>query len=235
MKNLFILFISLVLFLVFYYFDSLIETNYIWLVLFAVILPLVALNLGKRNDEKYEKNLKDNEIYLDSLFGKSSYPTLPSTRYLFFFPFKNVRYYRIAKQKNILIFLNQRPNLLENLPIKSTVFAFQCKNKLPDFTIKPKEGLEISPDIKFEDYKVLNFRYQIQSTNKNMVAEVKKNLAKKELLDFLEDTKNPRITIECSKNILFIYEKGNAIAPHKYKQKLDSYISLASCISDQSF
>ena len=235
MKNLFILFISLVLFLVFYYFDSLIETNYIWLVLFAVILPLVALNLGKRNDDKYEKNLDDNEIYLDSLFGKSSYPTLPSTRYLFFFPFKNVRYYRIAKQKNILIFLNQRPNLLENLPIKSTVFAFQCKNKLPDFTIKPKEGLEISPDIKFEDYKVLNFRYQIQSTNKNMVAEVKKNLAKKELLDFLEDTKNPRITIECSKNILFIYEKGNAIAPHKYKQKLDSYISLASCISDQSF
>ena len=128
MKNLFILFISLVLLLVFYYFDSLIETNYIWLVLFAVILPLVALNLGKRNDEKYEKNLKDNEIYLDSLFRKSSYPTLPSTRYLFFFPFKNVRYYRIAKQKNILIFLNQRPNLLENLPIKSTVFAFHCKN-----------------------------------------------------------------------------------------------------------
>lgn len=68
-----------------------------------------------------------------------------------------------------------------------------------------------------------------------MVAEVKKNLAKKELLDFLEDTKNPRITIEYSKNILFIYEKGNAMEPDQYKQKLDSYISLASCISDQSF
>ncbi len=235
MKNLFILFISLVLFLVFYYFDSLIEPNYIWLVLFAFILPLVALNLGKRNDEKYEKNLKDNEIYLDSLFRKSSYPTLPSTRYLFFFPFKNSRYYRIANQKNILIFSNQIPSLVAIEPIQSTVFAFQCKNKLPGFTIKPKEGLEISRDIKFEDYKVLNFRYQIQSTNKNMVADVKKYLAKKELLDFLEDTKNPRITIECSKNILFIYEKGNAMEPDQYKQKLDSYISLASCIADQSF
>ena len=235
MKNLYILFISLVLFFVFYYFDSLIETNYIWLVLFAVILPLVALNLGKKNDKKYEKNLKDNEIYLDSLFRKSSYPTLPSTRYLFFFPFKNIRYYRIANHKNILIFLNQRPDFLENIPIKSTVFAFHCKNKLPDFTIKPKEGLEIGLDIKFEDYKVLNFRYHFKPKNKNVAAEVKKYLAKKELLDFLEDTKNPRITIECSKNILFIYEKGNAMEPDQYKQKLDSYISLASCISDQSF
>ena len=104
MKNLFILFISLVLFLVFYYFDSLIETNYIWLVLFAVILPLVALNLGKRNDEKYEKNLKDNEIYLDSLFRKSSYPTLPSTRYLFFSLSKMLDIIGLPIKKTFLFF-----------------------------------------------------------------------------------------------------------------------------------
>ena len=83
-----------------------IETNYIWLVLFAVILPLVALK--KKNDKKYEKNLKDNEIYLDSLFRAPTF-------------FKNIRYIGLPI---LLIFLNQRPNFLENIPIKSTVFAF---------------------------------------------------------------------------------------------------------------